>query len=85
MASSSHTNLEEVDDQNFDQYFDQHFDQTFENLFIHQQPQQEERKRRKKNEFISNEIGKQAMYVYGMTISVKLQHIMQIYSADDLG
>lgn len=41
MSSSSHNNLEEVDDENFDQYFDQHFDQIFENLFIQQQPQEE--------------------------------------------
>ena len=45
MASSSHNNLEEVDDENFDQYFDQHFDQIFENLFIQQQPQEEERRK----------------------------------------
>ena len=37
-----------------------------------------------KNEFISKEIVKKAMYVYGMIISVKLQHILKIYSDDDL-
>ena len=37
-----------------------------------------------KNEFISREIVKKATYVYGMIISVKLQHTLTIYSDDDL-
>uniref|UniRef100_A0A0D3C0S7 DDE Tnp4 domain-containing protein n=1 Tax=Brassica oleracea var. oleracea TaxID=109376 RepID=A0A0D3C0S7_BRAOL len=57
MASSSSQNtFEGLEDENFDQkfdeYFDQHFDQTFENLFIHHQPQEGERRRRKKRVYI---------------------------------
>ena len=37
-----------------------------------------------KNEFISKEIVKQAINVCGMIISVKLRHILQIFSVDDL-
>ena len=37
-----------------------------------------------RNEPISKEIGKLAIYVCGMIISVKLQHTLIIYSADDL-
>ena len=67
-----------------DENFDQHFDQTFEIFSIHYGGEEDERKERKKKEFISKEITKNAMYVYGMNISVKLQRILKIYSNDVL-
>ena len=42
------------------------------------------RKRKEKNEFISKEIVKPVIYVYGMIISVKLQRILKIYFDDVL-
>uniref|UniRef100_A0A0D3EEG1 No apical meristem-associated C-terminal domain-containing protein n=1 Tax=Brassica oleracea var. oleracea TaxID=109376 RepID=A0A0D3EEG1_BRAOL len=75
MASSSHNNLEEVDDESFDQ--------TLENLCIIMLIRRKQG-REGKNEFLSKEIVKQAMYVCGMIISVKLQPIFKIFSVDDL-
>ena len=59
---------------------EQEFVQSFENLNI----QQEEGRKKGKNEFTSKGIVKKAMYVYGMIISVKLQHINKINSDGDL-
>ena len=36
-----------------------------------------------KNEFLSNETVKKAIFSYGMIISVTLPHILKIYSDDD--
>ncbi|CAN7061955.1 unnamed protein product [Brassica oleracea var. botrytis] len=81
MASSSHNDSL---DETFDQYFDQYFDQTFENLVNAHGDQENERKTRKK-EFLSNEIAKKAISGgYGIIISVTFQHIQIIYSDDDL-
>ena len=79
MASSSHNNFEGLFDENFDQFFDQ----TFDNLINDNGDQENERKTRKK-EFLSKEIVRKAIYVYGMIISVTLQHILKIYSDNDL-
>ena len=81
MASSSHNTFERSTDEIFNQYFNQHFDQTFENLFNDHGDQEDERKT---NEFLSKEIVKKAISSYGMVISVTLQHILKIYSDDDL-
>ena len=40
--------------------------------------------KKEKNELISKEIVRKAMYVYGMIISVKLQRILKIISDDVL-
>ena len=82
MASSSQNTFEESLDDTFDQFFYQHFDQAFENfsfIMVSKKNKGEEGK----NEFISKETVKKAMSVYGMIISVKLQHILKIYSGDD--
>uniref|UniRef100_A0A0D3DMU5 DDE Tnp4 domain-containing protein n=1 Tax=Brassica oleracea var. oleracea TaxID=109376 RepID=A0A0D3DMU5_BRAOL len=79
MTSSSQNTFEGSIDDIFDQYFDQHFDQTFENFSIQYGGQEDERKERKKNEFISKEIEKPVIYVFGMIISVKLQRILKIF------
>ena len=92
MLSSSNYNFEGSDDENsddenfdnaFDDAFDQHFDQTFENL-VRAYGGQEEERPEMKNAFISKKIVKQAIYIYGMIISVKLRRILKIYSGDVL-
>ena len=62
--------------------FDQHFDQTFENMYNAYADQGDERKTRK-SEFLSKEIVKNVIFVCGMIISVKLLHILKIYSDAD--
>ena len=87
MASSSHNTFEGVDDEDFDQYFDQHFDQYFDQTFKNfpiNYGDQDNKGEEGKNEFISKQIVKKVMYVYGMIISVKLQCILKIYSNDNL-
>ena len=79
MASSSNYNL----DGSIDETFDQYFDQTFDSLAINHGDQEVQKKERK-NEFTSKEIVKKVIFVYGMIISVKLRHILKIYSDDDL-
>ena len=83
MTSSSQNTLDESFDDAFDEVFDQHFDQAFENFTLHGD-QEERRKKREKNELISKEIVKKAIFVYGMIISVKLQRILIIFSDDVL-
>ena len=72
MASSSHNPFDgSIDKSNGS--FDEYFDRTFENLFIDPGNREDGRKKRKeRNEFISKEIVKKIIYVYGMIISVKL-------------
>ena len=84
MASSSHYNFEGSIYENFDRHFDQHFDQTFENFFLSLWWSRRGEVGKEKNEFTSKEIVNQAIYVYGMIISVKLQRILKIYSDDVL-
>ena len=83
MASSSQNTFDESLDDDFDEIFDQHFDQAFDNLVIHY-GDQKNKGEEGKNEFISKEIVKKAMFIYVMIISVILQHILIIYSDDDL-
>ena len=46
--------------------------------------QEDERNTRKKREFLSNKIVKNVISGYAMIISVTLQHILKIYTDDDL-
>ena len=61
-------NLDDQPTKRFDEYFDEYFDQTMKNLAINYGDQEVEKKE-EKNEFISKEIVKKAIYVYGMIIS----------------
>ena len=80
MASSSHNNFEGSFDESFDQYFDQLFDQTFENLI---NDQEDERKTRKNRVFIEGNREEGHIRLWN-DFSVTLQHILKIYSDDDL-
>ena len=85
MASSSQNNFEGSLDEYFNQHFNQYVDQTFsqyvDQTFQNCGGEEDERKERKK-EFLSKEMAKKVMYVYGMTILVILQRILKIYSDD---
>ena len=85
MASSSQNKFEDSLDDAFDEYFvqhfDQYFDQTFENFTI---GHQEEARKQSKNEPILKETVKRAIFVCGMIISVKIQHTLVLFLADDL-
>ena len=77
MASFSENNFED----SLDDYFNQYFNQAFETLSMRHQ---EEGRKQKKNGLISKDIVKKGTFVYGLTISVKRQHILKISSDDDL-
>ena len=79
MTSFSHNTFERA----IYETFDQRCDQTFENL-INDHGDQEDEMKTRKNEFLSNEIVKKAISGYGMIISVTLQHILKIFSDEDL-
>ena len=67
MASSSNNNFEG----SVDEIFDHHFEQAFDTVYNHIGDQLEnERKTRKKKEFLSKDTVKKAISGYGMIISV---------------
>ena len=83
MASSSHNTFEGSIDETFDQYLINILIKRS-RIFLLIVVIKKKKGKEGKNKFISKEIVKEAMYVYGMIISAKIQHILKIYSDDDL-
>ena len=74
MASSSDNNLEDSFDETFNQYLHSRIWLSMKKMKGGQE----------KNECLSKEIAKKAIFVYGMIISVIVQHILKMFSDDGL-